>query len=119
MKALAPTTEVYLWCGAFDMRCGFDRMASFVSEHLKSSAIAGGAVYVFFSRCRKRVKLLYWDRDGFAVWHKRLEAGSYRVERYDGHTVVSAIDLQELLAGTELSRIILRKNAEKGSFAAH
>ena len=117
MRALDSTTAIYLWRGAFDMRCGFDRLASFASEHYASSPLTSGAVYVFFSRCRRRVKLLYWDRDGFAIWHKRLEAGSYRIERSEEHAVVSVIDLQEILAGTELSRIILRKNAENGSFA--
>ncbi len=100
------------------MRCGFDRLSSFVSEQFGSSAITSKAVYVFFSRCRKRVKLLYWDRDGFAVWHKRLEAGSYKVERREEHTVITAIDLNDLLSGTDFSRIVLRKNAEKGSFAS-
>jgi len=115
MKALDSSVEVFLWQGACDMRMSFDRLSSLITERCNRSVIAGG-VYVFFSRCRTRVKLLYWDRDGFAIWHKRLEAGSYKVARSEESCAVSAIDLEELLRGTELSRIILRKKAESGSF---
>lgn len=97
------------------MRCSFDRLSSLITERLNRSVIAGG-VFVFFSRCRTRVKLLYWDRDGFAIWHKRLEAGSYKVAREDGYEMITAIDLEELLSGVELSRIIFRENAKTGSF---
>ena len=107
---------VYLWQGTCDMRCSFDRLSSLVTEHIKVSVISGGA-YVFFSRCRKKVKILYWDHDGFVIWHKRLEAGSYKVAKVDSHEVVTAIDLEDVLRGTDFSRIKLRKNAENGSFS--
>lgn len=116
MKAISPDTAVYLWQGAMDMRVGFDRLAQFVTERVSRSVMSGG-VFVFFSRCRRRVKLMYWDGDGYALWHKRLEAGSYRVERKDGHEQITAVDLEELLKGTELSRINLRKNAEMGLYS--
>jgi len=112
---LSPEIPVYLWQGACDMRCSFDRLSSLVTEHIKRSVISGGA-YVFFSRCRTRVKILYWDRDGYAIWHKRLEAGSYKIARIESHDVVTAIDLEDLLRGTDFSRIKLRKKAENGSF---
>lgn len=115
MKAIGTDSAVYLWQGTMDMRMSFDRLAGFVTEHFQRSVIAGG-LYVFFSRCRSRVKILYWDRDGYALWHKRLEAGTYKVERIDGHEQISALDLEELLGGIELSRIKIRKQAEKGSF---
>lgn len=111
----ASGVPVYLWQGSCDMRCSFDRLSSLVLEHIKLSVISGGA-YVFFSRCRRKVKILYWDQDGYVIWHKRLEAGSYKVAKLDEHEVVTAIDLEDLLRGTDFSRIILRKNAENGSF---
>lgn len=116
MKGVEAGVSVYLWLGAMDMRISFDRLSQFVRERLERSVIGGG-LYVFFSRCRSRVKILYWDRDGYALWHKRLEAGVFQIERRDGHEEVSAVDLEELLRGVELSRIQFRKRAEKGSFS--
>ncbi len=115
MKGISPDVSVYLWQGAMDMRKSFDALSSFVAEQLGRNVIREG-VYVFFSRCRKRVKILYWDRDGYALWQKRLEAGSYRIERVDACEVVTSIDLESLLCGIDFSRIKLRKNAESGSY---
>jgi transposase len=115
MKGFGEDVAVYVWQGAMDMRVSFDRLSGFVRDRLGCSVMSGG-VFVFFSRCRSRVKLLYWDRDGYALWHKRLEAGSYKVERVEEQEKITAIDLEELLGGTELSRIKFRKKAEKGSF---
>ena len=116
MKPIPESSAVYLWQGVVDMRMSFDRLAALVSEKLGRSVIGGG-FYLFFSRCRSRVKILYWDRDGYALWHKRLEAGLYRVARVDEYEEVTGIDLERLLNGTEFSRIKLSKNAEKGSFS--
>ena len=116
MKSIGAGVEVYLWLGVADMRAGFDRLSHFVQEHVKRSVISGG-VYVFLSRCRRKVKLLYWDLDGYAIWYKRLEAGALKVEKREGVFQVTAIDLEELLRGLDLSRIILRKNAEKGLYS--
>ena len=115
MKELKAETEVYVWLGAADMRSGFDRLAQLVQERLSRSVIGGG-VYVFLSRCRRRVKLLYWDADGYAIWYKRLEAGALRVEYKEAVEIITGIDLKELLWGIDLSRIKLRKSAEKGLF---
>jgi len=106
---------VYLWQGALDMRMSFDRLSMIVVEKMQRRVMSGG-VYVFFSRCRSRVKILYWDKDGYALWYKRLEAGSYKVERRDSYEEVTAVDLEQLLSGIELSRIKLQKEVEKGSF---
>lgn len=117
MRALTPADKVYLWCGVTDMRAGFERLSHLVNEHLNTSVISGG-VYVFISRCRRRVKLLYWDSDGYALWYKRLEAGAFRVAKKDGAEIITGVDLEELLSGVDLSRIILRRNAEKGLYLA-
>lgn len=115
MKALPSGVAVYVWQGNIDMRMSFDRLSQIVHEKLSKDVIAGG-VYLFFSRCRRRVKLLYWDNDGYALWHKRLEAGSYEVERVDECEEITAIDLEKILSGIALSRIKLQRNIEKGSY---
>lgn len=114
MKGIESDVPVYLWLGNMDMRVGFDRLSIFVREQFGRSVTAGG-VYVFFSRSRDRVRLFYWDLDGYAIWTKRLEASVYRVTRRDGHEEICGIDLAALLSGVDLARIKFRKDVEKGS----
>jgi transposase len=116
MRALAAEVVVYLWLGRTDMRMGFDRLVCLVKEKISRSVIEGG-LYVFFSRARKRVKILYWDRDAYALWHKRLEAGTFRVECSEGYETITGVDLAELLGGVDLSRIKIRRNAEMGWYS--
>ena len=98
------------------MRLGMDRLSERIQSELSWSVFCGG-LFVFFSRCRRKVKILYWDRDGYAVWMKRLEAGVFRLERKDGYEEITGVDLEELLSGTDFSRIKLRRNAALGLYA--
>lgn len=116
MRAIGSGVPVYLWLGRTDMRMSFDRLSLLVGEQLSRSVIEGG-FFVFFSRKRERVKILYWDRDGYALWQKRLEAGVFRVESREGSEEISGVDLEELLSGVDLSRIKVRRNAENGLYA--
>lgn len=72
MIHLPASVRVYLCPTACDMRKSFDSLHALVREHLELDAF-GGHLFVFASRRRDRVKILYWDRDGFALWSKRLE----------------------------------------------
>ena len=105
--------RVFLCLSATDMRRSFDRLSDMVSEHMARDVIAGG-IFVFFSRCRSKAKLLYWDNDGYALWYKRLEAGTFKVKLCDnGQEEISAVDLKLLLHGMDLSRIKLRNKTEQ------
>lgn len=108
--------EVYLNTGVTDLRLGIDRLSEKVKTELCRSVMAGG-YYVFLGRCRRKVRILYWDRDGYALWQKRLEAGTFRVAQVDGCEVITGVDLSELLKGLDFSRIKLRKNVEKGLYS--
>jgi len=116
MRAIEPQTAVYVYTGAFDMRCGFDRLSEWVRTRLNRAVTAGG-LFVFISRDRARVKILYWDMDGYALWHKRLEAGVFRVEWQDGVEELTGIDLTELLRGVDLARIRFQKKLTQSSCA--
>ena len=83
MIHLPASVRVYLCLTPCDMRKSFDSLHALVREHLELDAFAGH-LFVFTSRRRDRVKILYWDRDGFAVWSKRLEEGTYAVPFGDG-----------------------------------
>lgn len=70
-------TKVFVCTAATDMRCGFDSLAQRVREFLGEDPL-GGHLFVFRSRRGDRVKVLYWDADGLALWYKRLEEGTFR-----------------------------------------
>lgn len=115
MLGLKKEMPVYMYNGIVDMRMSFDRLAAKVKEELECSVISGG-LYVFFGRHRDRVKILYWERDGYCIWQKRLEAGKFKIESGAGYETVEVLDLEELLSGMDFSRIRIRKNAEKGLY---
>ena len=72
----------------------------------------GGHLYVFWSRRKDRVKILYWDRDGFAVWAKRLEEGTYGLPFCESGEVrreITAQELAALLSGIDLNQAKRRK----------
>lgn len=115
MRGVESFSEVYLYTGVLDMRLGMDRIAEKIRDELNCSPLSG-AVFAFVSRCRRRVKLVYWDRDGYALWLKRLEEGAFRIEKREGYETITGVDLKELLSGLELSRIKLRRDAERGLY---
>lgn len=103
------SVRVYVCLTPCDMRRSFDGLHALVRDHLRHDAF-GGHLYLFSNRRRDRVKLLYWDRDGFAVWAKRLEEGSYAWP--SGETEareMSAAELSALLSGIDLSTAQRRK----------
>lgn len=116
MFAPSDGVAVYLWTAPTDMRCGFDRLAQLVQERMGRHILSGG-IYVFLSRGRDRVKMLWWDSDGYVLYYKRLEAGTFKVEWCDGCEELRGVDLKLLLSGMDLKRIKLRKNVEKGLYA--
>ena len=74
MNHLPASVRVYLCTSPCDMRRSFDGLHALVTGAMKLDAFAEH-LFVFANRRKDRVKILYWDRDGFAVWAKRLDAG--------------------------------------------
>jgi transposase len=112
MIHLPASVRVYLCLTPCDMRKSFDSLHALVREHLELDAFAGH-LFVFASRRRDRVKILYWDRDGFAVWSKRLEEGTYAMPIGKGEQErrreITAQELGALLSGIDLSQARRRK----------
>ena len=116
MLRVEESVRVFVFTKPCDMRCGFYRLAEQVKLTAKQNPLSGD-LFVFLSRCRKRMKILYWDKDGYALWYKGLEAGIFRVESRDGYEEITGVDLKELLSGIELSRIIFRKKSKMGVYS--
>jgi transposase len=76
MITLPAAVRVYLHKARCDMRRGFDALKA-LAEHGVGVDPLAGHLFVFCSRRTGRVKILYWDRDGWALWAKRLEAGAF------------------------------------------
>lgn len=77
MLSFPPAVRIWLGSEAVDLRRSFDGLAEQVRQHLKHDP-QSGHVFVFSNKRHDRVKLLYWDDDGFVIVYKRLEAGSFR-----------------------------------------
>jgi len=93
------------------MRRSFDGLHALVTGILQMDAFAGH-LFVFSNRRRDRVKILYWDRDGFAVWAKRLEEGAYAMpfgKEGEHRREITAQELGALLSGIDLSIAKRRK----------
>ena len=99
MFGLTAATRIYLYRGACDMRKSFDGLCGIVRSDLGADPLSG-SLFVFVNRRRSLVKLLYWDRDGLAIWSKRLEQGCFTLPDrcpQDGH--IERRDLTMLLEG--------------------
>lgn len=111
MLSLSLPVEIYLCVAPTDMRKNFDGLFALAVEHLRRDPFSGG-LFVFVNRRRDRMKLLYWDGDGLAIWAKRLEAGTFQMPRVaaDAKSVaLSATELTLLLRGIDLTSVRQRK----------
>ena len=111
MIHLPASVRVYLCLGPCDMRRSFDGLHALVCDHLLLDPFAGH-LYLFANKRKDRLKILYWDRDGFAIWAKRLEAGTYAIpcgEPGSRRIEITSEELSALLSGIDLSTVTRRK----------
>lgn len=102
MLGMSAAVRVYLATAPADMRKSFDGLFALASG-LDLDPLSGH-LFVFINKRRDRIKILYWDRDGLAVWAKRLEKGTFRIPAATADRVeMSAADLAALLAGIDLN----------------
>ena len=117
MIHLPASVRVYLCTSVCDMRRSFDGLHAIVTNTMQLDAFAGH-LFVFANRRRDRVKILYWDRDGFAVWAKRLEEGTYAMPLDGGgeqRREITAQELGAILSGIDLSQARRRKRYQRNS----
>jgi transposase len=109
--------RVFLCTSPTDMRKGFDTLAVLVRDSLGYDPLSGH-LFLFVGRRRDRLKLLYWDRDGYALWYKRLEKGTFRLPAAKPDTAsieLKASELAMLLEGIDLRSIKRRKRFERSA----
>ncbi len=122
MLNLAANTRIFLAVEPTDMRKGFDGLFTLVESVIRQDPFSGH-LFVFRNRRRDRLKILWWDRDGLAIWYKRLEKGSFQfpTDLASGagdpprRCEVRADQFAMLLGGLDLTGLRRRKRFERKS----
>ena len=101
MLTLPPSVRLFVCTQPTDMRRSFDGLAMMVETILKRDPFSGH-LFVFRNRRHDRIKVLYWDRDGYALWYKRLEKGVFQFStNLEDGAELRAGDLAMLLDGID------------------
>jgi transposase len=103
MLNLPPSTKIFLCNEPVDMRKSFDALSGLINTHFGQNPL-NGHLFVFFSKQRDRVKILFWDIDGFVLYYKRLEQGTFywAADMGSGQThEILASDFGLILAGID------------------
>jgi transposase len=112
MMTLPASVKIYVAAQPVDARKSFDGLSGLVEAEFGKDPLSGH-VFVFINRRGHQIQLLFWDRNGFTILKKRLEAGTFRLARKaDGdvaHVEISAGDLALMLEGIELAGATRRK----------
>jgi transposase len=115
MLSLPLPVRIFLCTRHADLRKSFDGLAQMVREFLGADPLSGH-LFVFRNKRADRLKLLYWDSDGLAIWYKRLEQGSFRfpavTEAGDG-LEIRAADLTMILDGVDLGSVKRQKRYQR------
>jgi transposase len=104
----------FVYRGPCDMRKGFDSLSGIVRNEYKMDPLTGD-VFVFFSRQLNKIKVLHFQGDGFAIFSKRLEKGTFEMPKTDSEIAsieISSEQLQFILKGIVLSSVKKRVRYE-------
>ncbi len=115
MLHLSASCLYYLHRSPTDMRKGFDSLCGIVTSELGINVLSG-SVFIFINKKRGQVKLLLWEGDGFAIYYKRLEKGTYELPATNDNANDIAISneaLQHILQGISLKSVRKRKRYQQ------
>jgi transposase len=110
MIALPTNNEIFLYSQPTDMRKGFSGLAGIIRSELQRKP-NDGSLFLFINRRKDKIKALYWDTDGMAIWYKSLEQGTFEMIKQDGQVSVKidAAELAMLLGGVSIENAKRRK----------
>jgi transposase len=97
--------QFYLYTGIVNMRLGFNGLSGLVCNEMQKDPYLIDTIYVFINHRRNQVKLLLWDKDGYALYYKRLSKGTFGVPLYNDQTKsvsLSMADLNMMFDGIEI-----------------
>jgi transposase len=118
MLTLPPSTRVFVATQPADMRRSFDGLMALVRDFLGEDPLSGH-LFVFRNKAGDRLKVLWWDRDGLAIFYKRLEEGSFSFpkSRDAARLEMSAADLQLVLQGIDPAKVSRAKRYQRPTAA--
>lgn len=116
-----PRGRVFVALAATDLRRSYDGLSAMVSGAFGHDVFEGDA-FVFLNRRGSQVRVLYWDGEGYCIWMKRLEAGTFRKLEGTGGQVLLEVDAGELamlLSGIDAVKVKRRKRYTRSSKPSH
>ena len=82
MYSLTSANRYYLYQGFVRMNLGIDGLFKIIRSEMKDLSPVSGDIFLFFGKNRQSVKILRWDGDGFLLYYKRLEGGSFELPTF-------------------------------------
>ena len=115
MLSLPPSVRIFLYTQPTDMRGGFGRLSMLAEQFMQQDPFSGH-LFVFFNKRGDKCKILFWDRSGFVIWYKQLEAGTF--EKLSGPPgtwtlEIDAAKLSWILEGIDLFKTRMRKRYQR------
>ncbi len=106
MKSVDKFDAIYIYNGKVDFRRSIDGLSTMVQEELKMDVFQN-SLFLFFNRSKNKLKILYWDKSGFALWYKRLEEERFKIPKHieGSHLTLSSKELEWLLEGYDITKM--------------
>jgi len=111
--SISSAQRYFIYADLADMRKGFDSLCGLVKNEFKMNPLSGD-VFIFLSRSKNKIKLLQWQQDGFAIYYKRLEKGTFELPlNIEGSAaLITSQQLMLIMEGIKLSSIKKHKRYE-------
>lgn len=104
MISVSSSARIFVFTGVTDMRKSFNGLSGLVAQHFDVELLSGH-LFLFFNRRRDMLKIMAWDRDGLAIWYKRLESGTFQLSAFgnDQQSLeIDSVKLSLLLSGIDI-----------------
>lgn len=115
MLHLSANCRYFLYNGVTDMRRHFDSLSGMVTSQMQLNVLSGD-IFIFLNRRRNQIKLLLFEGDGFSIYHKRLEKGTYELPQHEDGVSLSLSHQQLLLILEGISLRSIKKRPRYAHF---
>ena len=107
MLSINGSVKIFIATNPIDCRKSHDALAALAEHQLRENPLSGN-LFLFINKRADRIKLLYWDGDGYALWYKRIESGTVRLPQPPENATrmeISSVDLAMILSGIDMTGI--------------